>query len=165
MKEEADENAYAELYERYSLKLYRRALKLTRDEEQAKDTTQDALLILWENRENIEIDMDQKVSSYLYRVVFHKSTHLIDRAKVAANYREVLKCLSLQGANAAESNLTLKELYQLINRGLEEMPDNMKHVFVQSRFEDKSHKLISEEMNIPYNTVKDLIKKRCIAFA
>ncbi|UYQ92210.1 sigma-70 family RNA polymerase sigma factor [Chitinophaga horti] len=158
LKENADQQAYAELYNRHNVLLYRRALRLTSDEEHARDLTQDVYMHLWEKRKTIDIH-DGKLLAYLYRLIFHKSTRITLKTSNDHNYFDHLKATFSEGHNDTENRILLQELEESIASALQKMKPKVRDVFIQSRFEDKSHSVISQENNIPYNTVRDNIRK------
>ncbi|SEM31251.1 RNA polymerase sigma-70 factor, ECF subfamily [bacterium A37T11] len=154
---DGSERAFAEIYERYWELLLRHALKMIRDEEQARDLVQDLFLALWEKRE--QLNTDGKLSSFLYSALRNRIFNFMDYSKVRLNYLNSFVEFSEEGAPMADETLRLAELEAEIEQGLAEMPERMRKVFELSRKEGLSYKEIAAELHISENTVKVQVSK------
>jgi len=62
-----DENAYAQIYDRYWAILYRYARRLLQDDQAAQDVVQDIFVMLWSKATNLETGTN--LSAFLYASV------------------------------------------------------------------------------------------------
>ena len=57
-----------------------------------------------------------------------------------------------------DSIYTLDELYRMLYETLNKLPENYRTVFIKSFFEGKTHTEIAEEMNMPVERVREILK-------
>lgn len=134
------------------------------DESEVEDIIQDSFLTLWEKHETI--DTQKRIESLLFVMVRNR----------CLNY---LKGRRLESEKISPDNLDVQELQYLYQidlnekkeKSLEEMlilsfreavnslPDKMKTVFVQCKFEGKKQKDVAEELGISIKMVEKQISK------
>jgi RNA polymerase sigma-70 factor, Bacteroides expansion family 1 len=147
-----DATAFAEVYERYWELLLRFALRVLQDQEQAEDAVQDVFLALWDKHHAMA--EPHSLSAYLYGAVKNRVMNLIDRSKVRQAYLKAVADTVNGRTWLADDHLRARELAQLIEQEMQQMPEGMREVFRLSREEERSHREIAEELGISENTVK-----------
>lgn len=154
---EGDQNAFAELYQRYWEDLFITAAKALRGKEEAADVVQDVFFSLW-NRRN-ELHLQGSLTAYLHTSVRYKCIHYIEKNITRRDYLVQLTKVARSASYLdAEINLQLKELQQTINKAVAKMPRKTKEVYRLSRQEHLSYKEISDYMSISVETVKKHIR-------
>lgn len=149
-----NEAAFNIIYDRYAPLLFIHATKMLQDREKAKDIIQDIFTILWSKRH--ELNIESNLQSYLYRTVRNRVLDLFAKEKVRLEYQNSLQQLNLTQPSS-EHQYQHKELQAIIESELHKLPEQMQRVFLLSRFEHKSYKEISDDMNIAEGTVKKQI--------
>ncbi|WP_084163801.1 RNA polymerase sigma factor [Olivibacter sitiensis] len=149
---ESNYKAFEAIYDRYWPKLFRMAFKFLKDQDEAKDITQDVFVALWTKSQDIVIS--KSLSSYLYAMLRNKLLNNIEKSKVRNEYLSSLEDYINAGELSTEMALREKELKNIIENGINKLPPKMRKVFELSRFFDYSYKQISSELNISENTVK-----------
>ncbi|MDD2438007.1 MAG: RNA polymerase sigma-70 factor [Massilibacteroides sp.] len=151
------------------LKYYKKALLFTKsfvhDEFIAEDIISESLIKCWENLKGIEdpdhIDalvltiLKNKSLDYLkHETIKHETINqLMDQEK-----RELeLRIYSLQACDPNE--VFSNEIKQIIAKTLAELPTKTRQVFIMSRFQNKSNKLIANELNTTIKGVEYHITK------
>ncbi|ULT23427.1 hypothetical protein KUH03_30180 [Sphingobacterium sp. E70] len=77
-----DRNAFAEIYDRYSMMIYYKVNQMLRDEHAAKDLVQDLFTSIWEKSDLIRDNVG--ISSYLYVASRNRVLNYIQRGKLKA---------------------------------------------------------------------------------
>lgn len=150
-----DHRAYVELYNRYQGLLYIYACKITQDEVEAEDIVQEVFIYLWEKR--AEIKIKSSIASFLYSAVRFKFFNLLDSKKVRSDYTKSFQTFIDQGLCTTDHYVREKELANLIEKEISELPPKMREIFELSRKAHLTHKEISARLNISEKTVKNQI--------
>lgn len=152
-----DHVAYTELFERYSSLLYNHAYKKLRNKEEAQDVVQEVFTVLWAKREDIAIG--NNVIGYLYTAVRNKIYNLIYHKQVESEYIVSLKDYINVEYSMTDYVIREKQLQEIIDKEVAELPPRIRQVFELSRNKYLSHKEIADELNISPDTVTEYIKK------
>jgi RNA polymerase sigma-70 factor (family 1) len=149
--------AFNEIYERYSVKLYLTAFKRLRSEDDAKDMVQDLFLSLWLKRQSITIKTS--LSAYLYTAVKHKVINYAESNIVRGNYLNSLNKTLIEYDNSTHDTIVSRDLEQHIDFGIDRLSPKMKMVFELSRRENLSVNEIADRLQLSEQTVKNQISK------
>lgn len=152
---ENDKNAFDLIYKRYWEQLFEYALKAVKDNDDAKDIVQEVFVSLWFRRESLH--PINSLKAYLFTATRYKGLTYIKNNINKNKYLESLKLFFDQESESVAGQVEADELNLMIQRELEKLPPKMKEVFILSRTEHLSHKLISEKLMISDKTVKKQI--------
>jgi len=140
------------LYENYSERLYKFALMLLKNKEDARDIVQETFLRVWQKRE--ELSEDKSFKSFLFTITYNI---IIDQLRKKLNDKKYLEFLErnykFEGnsvENIADFNILDKQIQGIID----ELPQRRKEIFNLSRRKNLSHKEIAENLNITVKTVE-----------
>nr|WP_068892052.1 RNA polymerase sigma-70 factor [Pedobacter panaciterrae] len=151
-----DVHAFNELYSRYCKELYAVAYKRLLSKDDVQDIIQDIFISIWNNCENL--DEELPLGPYLFKSLKFK---IIDHF-----YKNKSRSLvPITDFNEAENvhqntdhNLFLtKELEEVLNKEINNLPLKMKQVFLLSRKDYLSNDKIAERLSISSQTVKNQI--------
>ncbi|WP_048508603.1 RNA polymerase sigma factor [Chryseobacterium angstadtii] len=150
---DGDRTAFAEIYERYKVKITIQLFSLLKIETLVEDTLQELFFRVWENRTHI--DPEKSLGSYLYRIAANLSYD---------HFRRQAKQLKLESSKELFLSLTAphtykKELDEALYRLIEELPPQRKNVLLLCKFENKSYEETGNLLGISTNAVKDHIIK------
>ncbi|MGJ1430674.1 RNA polymerase sigma factor [Sphingobacterium spiritivorum] len=151
-----DREAFAEIYDRYSMMIYYKVNQMLRDENAAKDLVQDLFTSIWEKSDLIRDNVG--ISSYLYVASRNRVLNYIQRGKTKSDYLAEIGKYSLQVSDATLEMLDEKDLMLLITDEIAKLPAKMREVFELSRLEDLSHREIAERLNVSESTVKKQVQ-------
>ncbi len=147
-----DQQAYTEIYNRYSAILLIHACTRLQDEEEAKDLIHELFLCLWNKKDTLYFKTSLK--GYLYTAVQNRVLDKIAHRKVKTAYAASLQQFLDQGNWITDECIREKELSGLIDREIASLPDKMRQIFEFSRKNHFTHREISDILNISEETVK-----------
>lgn len=151
------------MYEHHYVPLCHIANQYLKDPFLSETIVGDVIFHLWEIRDSLNISASLR--SYLAKAVRNRC---INQLKLEREQREV--CLSAPALDkVCEERYLLSDSYPLglllereleneIREAIERLPDDCRHVFKKSRFENKKYEEIGRELGISVNTVKYHIK-------
>ncbi|CAM3546777.1 RNA polymerase sigma factor [Sphingobacterium prati] len=151
-----DRQAFAEIYDRYSMMIYYKINQMLRDEDLSKDLVQDLFTTIWEKSDLIRDHVG--ISSYLYVASRNRVLNYIQRRKTKSDYLAEIGKYSLQMSHETLEKIDEKDLMLLITGEIAKLPAKMREVFELSRLEDLSHREIAERLNISESTVKKQVQ-------
>jgi RNA polymerase sigma-70 factor (ECF subfamily) len=127
------------------------AYKRSKDQEQAKDIVQEFFAALWDKRESISLQSN--LAGYFFtainnRIVDH-FLHQEVQGKYIASFAGFLNTEQVK----TDYLVREKQLMELIEKEIQQLPPKMREVFELSRKANLSHKEISEKLSISEKTV------------
>lgn len=139
-----DESAFRELVYRFSARLMTIARIYARSEEDAKDTLQDAFVIVFRKIKGFEGENEAQFYGWLKRIIINIS--LSKNQRKYRNLESSLNALEIDKGFDEQiiSNLTHQEIMELIFN----LPDDYRQVFALFAIEGYSHKEIAIMLNI-----------------
>lgn len=149
-----DRFAFDELVRRTYVDLYTLAIRLTGNEEDARDVVQDAYLRAWKGIGRFR--GDAQLSTWLYRITANcASTHLSRRRRLRteplhANFDPVELRHDAQPEAMAETTLDLER----IARAVDDLPPKLRAVVLLRDVYDLPHEAIAEELGISVSAAK-----------
>jgi RNA polymerase sigma-70 factor (family 1) len=147
-----DHDAFKKLFDRYSQPLFRFSYSYLKSKEVAEDVVQEVFIKIWDNRESIKTGTSFR--SYLFTITLNSIRKQFNKlARLNEAKHDVLLSLSEEKEGFDDSNdyqVSIDKLHELVA----EMPKKRREVFIKKKLEDKSLKLISEELGITEKTVE-----------
>lgn len=146
-----DQQAYRQIYDRYWQLLYRHSGNMLRNNEEAKDVVQEVFTTLWMKKSEIK----PPVAAFLYTACRNRILNQLKHLKIEAKYAEQRKAiLEIPAVSLPDQQVIERDFEKLIEAGIQSLPPKMRQIFELSRKEFKTHREISEELNISSLTVK-----------
>ncbi|MBB5441078.1 RNA polymerase sigma-70 factor (ECF subfamily) [Pedobacter sp. AK017] len=155
---ENDRAAFAELYDRNWHFLYNSIYNILRHHEDTMDICQSLFLWIWENRNQIVIKTNFR--AYLFVAAKYKVANLIRGGKVRETLFDGTAFENI--TDAAFDPLEVKELKNLIDQLINELPAKCREIFLMSREEELTHKQIAAKLKISERTVDEQISRALI---
>jgi len=159
-----DHDAFRILVERYQERAYRLALRVTRDEELARDVVQEGFLKVYRSLDRFE--GRSSFYTWLYRVMMNlcldakrrdrRDRHVEweDGAPMAADPGAADAANEVhQELSGAEGSLERAELRSLVARAIEQLPDDARQTLLLREVEGLSYAEIAECLGVPKGTV------------
>jgi RNA polymerase sigma-70 factor, ECF subfamily len=141
------------LYERYGEVVYRFALRILNNAQEAEDLTQEVFLTLWRNK-----TYDPKRGSMLAFLNTLTRSKSIDRYRQRQSQWRSLEKLGKsdfsEPRNDLMDKLALKETSRQVQAAMTELPANQRKVLEMAYFDGLSQSEIAEGLKIPLGTVK-----------
>lgn len=136
--------------------MYRLALRITQNSQEAEDVVQDVIIKVWKMREQME--EVENIEAYLLRMTRNLS---LDRQRMKVNQTESIDALPHSGtelfggmAPSADEQLLRNERIESIRAIMELMPEKLRTAMLLRDFEGHSYKEIGEVMKISEDQVK-----------
>ena len=157
-----DHAAFRVLVERYEGRAFRLALRVLRDEEQARDAVQDAFIKVYGSLDRFE--GRSGFYTWLYRIVMNQC---LDRKRRDKSDREVewkdeIDSQPSEGApplagdpapGGPEVQVSRLELRRIVAEAIEALPDDARRTIQLREIDGLSYKEIAEALGIPKGTV------------
>lgn len=144
-----DKKAMSYFYIRYASRIRGFAAQLLQNEDDACDMVQDVQLKLWEERHSLGdiVSLD----AYIFRMTKNLVLNTLRRRQILTSYIS-----SEQRTNSFISSDTdsTEELYSLIEKAIDKMPEPRRRIFCMSRFEHKKHAEIAALLNLSPRAVQ-----------
>lgn len=144
-----NELAFAQLFERYWEILLEAAIKVLKDQDTAQDSVQEVFTDLWKKRSTLSIE---NLPAYLNQAIKYKVIDQMRKAKtplMSLDHVEVF-----EKTHTAEELLEFKELNQLLEQSVSQLPGQCQRVFRMSRYDQLSNKEIAKRLGISARTVE-----------
>lgn len=153
-----DQAAFTYFYEKYFNRIQTFCVQFIYDKDEAENLAQEALLHLWQSRENV--DSINGIQSFLYTYAKSKCLNIIRHNKVKDRFKnDVLNVkeneLNIEILNSISfDTLELTELERIINESINDLPPKTREVFIKKRIENKKNAEIAEEMQVTLKAVE-----------
>jgi len=154
----ASKQAFEALYQRYSGKLYNFVMKVSKgDTYIAEELVQRTFIKVWETREYI--NPDKSFISYLCTIAKNMLLNEYEHQTVQFIYHEYVKVNIAEVDNSTEKDVDRNLLEEYIDRLAEKLPPKRKEIFILSRKEGLTNKLIAKQLNISESTIETQLSK------
>lgn len=151
---QGDTRAFELLFLHYQPKLVAFIDGFIKDNEEARDMSQDIFLRLWERRE--ECSEIKSFKAFLFKTAKFAIYNYYDHQLVNSKFVEQM-LYTPEETLSADENLFAKELQELINLTVKNMPEQRRRVFEMSRNEGISNEEIARQLGISKRTVENHI--------
>jgi RNA polymerase sigma-70 factor (ECF subfamily) len=148
-----NQQAFVCIYDRYWSEMYTCAFQIFPHRETCEDLIHDVFLYLWNSKELLQI---RSVRDYLYIAVKNRSLN-----KIRSKHSHV--GIIDEGHNnipsdiSSDENLAVKEIKEVFEAAISELPDKCKEILIMSRKEHLSNKEIASKLGISPKTVENQI--------
>lgn len=149
---QGDREAYAVFYERHHMAMYLSAYHLLRDGEDADDAVQELFVMVWQHADRIE--PTGNIKGFLYTALRNKILTAMSRTKYLDEYINSYLAFEKQSINSTEETVLVRELEQLLEEKISQLPPKMREVYRLSWSDQLSNREIAERMSISEGTVK-----------
>lgn len=143
---------YEKMFKKYYPMLCIYARKFVEDDSTAEEIVQNVFYILWKKRN--EITINSSLKSYLYRSVHNNCLNHISHQRIVQKHQQETINAERTYANDPLEELKRVELYERMNKALDELPERCKEVFKLSRFEGLKYHEIADRLSISVKTVE-----------
>ena len=146
-----DDEAFNQLVNLYSRRLFAYAVSLSGDYSFAKDIVQEVFLKTFEYRK--KLNPDYSIESFLYRITYNQFIN---------NYHKNQSLLKVHDEYVKYLNQTVEDkneqdfdrMINLVNKAIEKLPKKCKEIFLLSKKEGYTNIEISEILSISIKTVE-----------
>lgn len=148
---ESDHDAFTRLVDQYWNNLYGQAMAYLKDSHKAQDIVQEVFLIIWKNRNSLaNIERPQH---YLYTMAKNRILSEF-RKKLLIPIPDGIEQVQRAPDSPADEQLATKQLLELAQVVIDQMPPQRRAVFELSRQEGLKYEEIAARLGISRETVK-----------
>ncbi len=144
-----DNKVFGLLFEKYHASMFRFAETFVFRSEVAEDIVQEVFIKLWESP---EIKIEKSIKSYLFLMVRNRCIDFLRALQVEdKRKKKLLEAQILSDTTDLEFDEATSEM---IKRTINELPEQCRHVYNLSVYEDMKYNEIAHELNISVSAVK-----------
>jgi RNA polymerase sigma-70 factor (ECF subfamily) len=152
---QGDEAAFAEYYAGVRGSLIAYLTRIVGDRDEAVNLAHDALVKLWEEREQIK----RLTGGFVYTIASRDSIDLLRRRDIHKRYVKEQMFVQDDESPSADQHSMYEELARQYETIISNMPPQRRKVFEMSRHDGMTFKEIAENLDISQTTVKEHIQK------
>ena len=142
-----DKNIFPRLIKAYEKDLYKVAIAMTKNEEDALDCIQEAILQSYISIKDLR--QEEYFKTWLIKILINKCNALLKKNKKIMN-------LDME----ITEDLKIEESYKLdLKESINNLDSDLKIIVILYYYEDMSIKDISESLNIPQGTIKSRLSR------
>ena len=149
-----DQLALEELMSRYKGPLALSMSRLIKSREDIEELLQELFLRVWKNRDNLDTE---RYLGYLYKIA---ENLVYDRLRKAAREKRLSVDYFthiIEAYSHIEEGIFDKELLAVLQRGIQQLPEQRRRVFELCKIEGKSYEEVSQLLSISVATVNSHI--------
>lgn len=154
---DSDQEAFGQLYQLYSGRLFGYLIKLVKSDLHAAELLQDTFIKLWDNRRNV--DPNQSFRSYLFRIAENNVYDFFRKAARDKRLQEAIINSACEMYKHVEEELFTKQNEQILQDAINLLPPKRRQVFQLIKIEERSYDEVSALLNISTSTINDHIVK------
>ncbi|MBT5214938.1 MAG: sigma-70 family RNA polymerase sigma factor [Pelagibacteraceae bacterium] len=152
ISEERDEEAFSQIFDYIAPKINSYFIKNNFTFEQSEELTQDVLSTIW-SKANLFNPEKSKFITWSFTIARNKKIDFYRKTKKNDVNEDDIRSFLYPNDDGNDY-----EIESTINKIKEELDQNQQKLIKMSFFEQKSHKNIAEELEIPLGTVKSRIR-------
>ena len=140
------------------IRFFRFAYYCLGEKEACREVVTDVFFSVWQSRKRLkEID---NIDTYLYISVRNESFRFQARNKDLnrVSLNELLPLMEEEDEGSPEEHLELKEMREMLDKAIDELPEKCRLVFLMSREEGLKTKEIAEILSVQESTVRVQMK-------
>src|SRR5438067_2242537 len=147
-----DEEALAQLYDRYSRVAYGLALRIVRDQALAEDAVQEAFLTVWRTAGSFRSDR-AKPSTWILTLVHRRAVDVVRREE----RRRAAPLDSVEAQEetglATDEEVQLADRRRLVQQALRQLPDEQREALELAYYAGLTQSELAERLSVPLGTI------------
>lgn len=152
-----DRSAFADLYKKYSHRIYLNALKLTKNTVAAQDIVQEVFITLWDKKHTL--DPSKPLLNWIFVVSYNRSVDHLKRLLRTSLLPEFEYFGGGCGQLGEAPCLIREKRLELIERAVARLSPKKKQVFEICKIRGKTYAHAATEMQISRHTVKEYLSE------
>jgi len=154
----ASMQTFESLYHRYSGKLYNFIMRVSKGNAYiSEELVQRTFIKVWETRESV--DPEKSFISYLCTIAKNMLLNEYEHQTIQFIYEEYIKVKTTDQDNNTEKEVDKNLLEEYIEHLTYQLPPKRREIFILSRKEGLSNKVIANRLNITESTIETQLSK------
>lgn len=151
-----DRNAFADLFKHFAPRLKAFAVRQGVGSTTAEELMQESMLSVWRKAHTFD-PKRATASTWVFTILRNKRIDMLRREnRPDVDIDDVPERAS--DASSADEDYQTQQTRDLLLHAMDELPADQVEVLQKAFFEDKSHSVVAEELNLPLGTVKSRIR-------
>lgn len=146
------EKAFNLLVATYGKILYSQIRRITRNHEQTNDVLQDVLVKVYQHLPKFK--RDSSLYTWMYRICRNETLNFLEKENRRTGVDLDPPILEILAGNQALDTLNGEKIWELLQRGIESLPEKQALVFQLRYFEEMPYSEISEKVGISEGGLK-----------
>lgn len=146
------EEAFTQLYARYSPTIYNALMVYIKDEHQADDLLQNVFIKLWEKR--ADLSAIQSLENYLFILARNLVLNHIKRRAIEENAHQVLRTRLPAHADSTGDRMLDLEYKRLVTEAIDALPAQQKQVYLMATEACMTYEDMAAQMDLSKLTIK-----------
>lgn len=152
-----NEKAFKQLFLFYSPKVYNFCRRFSLDRFESEEIVQIVFTSVWENRGRI--DITKSFVAYLFTAARNQILNNLKKKVYLQGFIEYTLFHDTDYDYVTEETIFFKELNELLEKAIEQLPPRCREIFLLSRSQELSYREIAEKLSITESTVNTQITK------
>ncbi len=144
-----DRSAFDTLFRKYYAALCRFSYAFCLSREDAEESVQEMFVHLWEKAPSIAVDTS--VKAYLYTSTRNHTINLVNKQRTELRHQS--RYAENMVDDEREEKISDAEISELIGRGVKDLPEKCREIFILCKQEGLTYEEISAYLNISEKTV------------
>ena len=153
LSQNGDSNAFEILFTTFKTRLHHSLFKILRNYHETEDIVQQAFLRAWEKIGTFK--GNSNFYTWLYRIGFNIAITKINSSR--ENQIDEIFESNITAAENIEKDLESKELFNIVNKLLDEVPEEQRTAYVLCEVDSKNYEEIANITGVPVGTVRSRI--------
>ncbi len=153
LSQNGDSNAFEILFTTFKTRLHHSLFKILRNYHETEDIVQQAFLRAWEKIGTFK--GNSNFYTWLYRIGFNLAITKINSSR--ENQIDEIFESNITAAENIEKDLESKELFNIVNKLLDEVPEEQRTAYVLCEVDSKNYEEIANITGVPVGTVRSRI--------
>jgi RNA polymerase sigma-70 factor (family 1) len=146
-----DREAFAEIFRRYSSRLFELAYAKLKDREAAEELVQELFENVWLKRNASHI---HELEYYLFSAIKYRVINYIKSRKVREGYAAYCRIYQTEGVATTEEVIAVDDLTAALSYGLQQLPEKSREIFRLNRLEQFTVPEIALRFNLTPKAVE-----------
>jgi RNA polymerase sigma-70 factor (ECF subfamily) len=152
-----DRAAFGELFRRFAPRIKAFVMRSGTDADTAQEVAQETMVLVWRRAETFDRTR-AGAATWIFTIARNKRIDLLRRATHAGFDPEDYLMFSTEAPESADNAAIGRQVRERIGQVMKHLTQDQVVVLQMAFFQDKSHSVIAEEMNLPLGTVKSRIR-------
>ncbi len=145
-----DHSAFKKFFEKHHSYLYHFLLKKGISEQQAEDLVQQAFVMIWEKR--AQIDVTKSLKAFLFRIAY---TRMLNVFRDSKKFDENADLTTEEETSTPEKSMETQELGKAIEDSIASMPEKRQAVFRLCFIQEFTYKDAAEFLQVSVKTIEN----------
>ena len=147
----SDEEALAQLYDRYGRVAYGLSLRILRDRALAEDAVQEAFLTVWRSAGSFLAER-AKPSTWILTLVHRRAVDLVRREQRRRS--SPLDPTTSEGVGSTEEEAALRSRRRIVQEALRQLPNEQREALELAYYGGFTQSELAERLGLPLGTIK-----------